>query len=80
MKEEIIEKLAEYAHKTWSGWIEYMFNKCSIGKDFTLIIPIWAVERWKKQAQTIYDDLSKSEKESDRHEAREILNIISEEK
>lgn len=76
---ELREKLAELAHKQWSGWIEYMFNKSL--KDFhnaTLIIPKWAVERWGRQASTPYGDLSEEEKDSDRIEADKFLAIFQE--
>jgi len=76
MNKEIIEKLAEYAHKAWSGWMKYMFSKCQHGDDFTLTIPRWAVNRWTRQSQTDYADLPESEKSSDRDEAREILDIV----
>jgi hypothetical protein len=55
------EKLASYAHKQWSGWMDYLFSKCvnPIEADTgTVIIPKWAVERWKRQIKTPYEELS----------------------
>jgi hypothetical protein len=73
------EKLASYAHNQWSGWMEYLFSKCEIPIHHTqagLIIPPWAVERWKRQIETPYEELSEPEKESDRKEADGMLEII----
>lgn len=74
------ERLAEYAHKQWSGWMEYLFSKCVLKADGTAIIPAWAVDRWKRQIDTAYDNLSEQEKESDRKEAEGMLEIIRRDK
>ena len=70
------EELAEYAHETWSGWMKYLFDKCSFYKDGSVKIPGWAVEKWSKQMNTIYKDLPKETKASDRDEADKILKIL----
>lgn len=81
------EALAEYAHEAWSGWMKYMFEKGILlnekwmtpepGKgNIKLLLPEWAVERWQRQMNTPYADLSESEKESDRQEADRMLAII----
>ena len=41
-----------------------------------MIIPRWAVNRWKRQLRTDYKDLSESEKDSDRKEARGMAEIF----
>ena len=74
---ENIECLAREAHTAWSGWMEYLFRKCAeCGTES--IIPAWAVERWKRQASTAYDDLPEDEKESDRDEARRYIRALRE--
>ena len=78
------KKLAEYAHKAWSGWMQYLFSKCSPGGQFDketgeMVIPRWAVERWRRQMNTEYDDLPEKQKDSDRKEADEMLAIIQNE-
>ena len=40
-------------------------------------IPKWAVDRWKRQMQTPYNDLSEEEKESDRKEADGMIAILT---
>lgn len=71
------EKLAEYAHVAWAGWIRYMFSKCTLNPDGTLTIPAWAVDRWSRQMNTDYCDLPASEQASDLAEADRMLEIIN---
>ena len=86
-RREMREKLAEYAHNQWSGWMEYLFSKCYTvylkptlqepDGEAHLVIPKWAVDRWKRQMQTPYNDLSEEEKESDRKEADGMIAILT---
>ena len=71
------EILAELAHAQWSGWMEYLFSKGVLNEDGTWTMPAWAVERWKRQTETPYADLSFDEKESDRKEADKFLLALS---
>lgn len=76
---ETRERLAELCHAQWSGWMEYLFSKCvnpiepNTG---TVVIPKWAVERWRRQIATPYADLAEEEKDSDRKEADRILAVL----
>ena len=73
------EQLAEYAHNQWSGWMKYLFSKCEMPIHNTqggVIIPQWAVERWMRQMNTEYKNLSEEEKESDRKEADGMILIM----
>ena len=72
----IKEKLAEYAHIAWSGWMVYLFEKSTINPDGTVTIPKWAVSRWTRQANTPYKELLEDEKGSDRDEANKMLRIV----
>jgi hypothetical protein len=76
---EIIEKLAVMIHEQWSGWMKYLFDKGIFKKDGTWEMPKWAVERWKRQMKTEYNDLSEEEKESDRIEAKKFIEILKNE-
>jgi hypothetical protein len=78
---ELIEKLADIEHTRWSKWQEYFFSKCLFKKDvgfddryvyFALSKDLY--ERWVRQINTSYAELSEAEKESDRKEARISLN------
>ncbi len=83
--EKLKEELAKLAHEQWSGWMDYLFSKCretrpSDGEAFhedCLIIPEWAVDRWKRQAKTPYSDLTPAEMDSDRTEADKFLAVIN---
>src|SRR5258708_37805626 len=61
--------------------MDYLFNQCDLerGKDhFRYIIPHELVQRWKRQVETPYAELSEREKQSDRDEVAHILPIIDE--
>ncbi len=72
------EKLAEMAHEQWSGWMRYLFEKSSINEDGTCTIPKWATDRWVRQMNTPYDQLSQSEQESDRKEGAKFMALFTE--
>ena len=72
----LLEQLADREHIRWSGWMEYLFSKSTLNEDGTVTIPKWAVDRWKRQCDTHYKDLTEEEKESDREEARKSLRVI----
>ena len=83
---DVRERLADYAHEAWSGWMRYMFTIGTLlndkwmspepGQQAKLLLPEWAVERWRRQMNTPYAELPESEKASDRDEADAILTII----
>lgn len=80
-EQEFIEQLADKEHASWARWMDYLFNRCDIerGKDgFRYVIPHELVERWKRQVDTPYAELSEQEKQSDRDEVAHILPIIRE--
>lgn len=72
MSEPVIEKLADLAHRQWSGWTAWMLEKMHehhpSGEHYE--------DRWRRQIQTAYGGLSEDEKESDRIEARKVLAEI----
>jgi hypothetical protein len=74
------EALAAYAHEAWSGWMRYLFSKCTRYNYYDdhsgAIIPGWAVERWQRQMDTPYADLPEEEKVSDRAEADKMLALM----
>jgi hypothetical protein len=66
MDKDEIEQLAQMQHDIWSHWMQYMFT-CGVHlPDGSWAMPPQSVVRWQRQAQTTYNDLSESEKESDR--------------
>lgn len=73
---DIREALADLAHKQWSGWMDYLFSVSKYNGDGSVTIPKYYVDRWKRQVNTDYRDLSEEEKESDRKEADRALAVI----
>lgn len=71
------DRIADLCHWQWSGWMHYFFSKCREGPDGVLVIPRWAVERWRRQADTAFSDLSEDEKDSDRKEAQKFIDLFS---
>ena len=63
---EVIESLAEQAHIEWSLWTRWMIDQWSPER----------VKRWERQIATRYIDLSETEKEADRREARAYIAAI----
>lgn len=82
--DKLKELLAENAHKRWSNWMKYLFfNTYPLKGQFDketgdLVIPKYYVDRWKRQLETEYEDLSEKEKNSDRKEADKIMCILKE--
>lgn len=70
------EKLAELCHKQWSGWMKYLFSKSKKLSYGDVVIPSWAVDRWTRQMEKPYKQLSDEEKDSDRIEADKFLAIM----
>jgi hypothetical protein len=77
-EEELIEQLADKEHASWARWMEYLFSRCKGHFDGSATIPADLVERWLRQINTPYAQLSDQEKQSDRDEVEHILPIIRE--
>ncbi|GFM19738.1 MULTISPECIES: hypothetical protein [Mycobacteriales] len=73
---ELMEKLAAIEHERWAHWQQYMHDQCQRAKDGSLIIPAHLAKRWQTQIETPYENLSDSEKDSDREQVRRYLPII----
>lgn len=73
---DVSEKLASAQHDIWSHWMTYMFSCGHMNDNGTWTMPKEKVERWQRQMNTAYADLSKSEKDSDRHIVRQYLDPI----
>lgn len=74
----LIEQLAEKEHGSWSHWMRYLFTQCVENSDGSVTIPSALVERWTRQANTNYTDLTEKEKQSDRNRVKLILPLIEE--
>lgn len=79
------EALADVQHEIWSHWMRYFFTKTTIirphpaesvpDKDYRAF-PVSLAERWIRQMDTHYADLSEQEKNSDREQADKILAVL----
>ena len=80
--DKLRELLADYAHSSWSSWMKYLFSKTyPMYEQFDkengdVVIPKECVDRWKRQMETAYKDLSEKEKDSDRKEADKMIHIM----
>lgn len=70
-----VEIFSAFAHKQWSGWTNYQWEKCTLNADGSMTIPASLVDRWTRQANAPYDELSPEEQESDRNEARKMVEL-----
>ena len=84
--EEFIEKGADLEHTRWSKWQEYMHGFC-IEKTITppetanmsyqaMTFPKKFFDRWQKQINTQYKNLTEKEKESDRKEVEVYIPLL----
>ena len=71
--ESLIEHLAHIEHKRWARWQKHLHSKCVRNTNGNLTIPKNLVERWEKQIETEYKDLSEKEKDSDRKQVMKYL-------
>lgn len=73
---DLREALADLAHDQWAGWMDYLFECSKDNADGSVTIPSGLVKRWKRQCNTIYEDLSEEEKDSDRKESDKMIKIF----
>jgi uncharacterized protein with von Willebrand factor type A (vWA) domain len=73
---KIREKLAECSHDIWSHWMDYLFMKCETQPNGSYNIPKEFVERWERQIETKYKDLTEKEKDSDREQADKLIDAL----
>ena len=78
MEKDVIERLASYEHDRWSRWQKHVFSKCILNKDGSYTIPKEYVDKWTRQINTSYIDLTEEEKQKDRDEAIRIIKSIEE--
>ena len=78
-----IELMADMVHEVWANWMKYMFSQGSTYgidgcKKWEWIMPAEKYERWSRQMNTPYRELTEKEKESDREIALRYLELIEE--
>ena len=78
-KDELEEVLAKVQHEIWSHWMKYLFSLCPEVEGSvmeTRYIPHDLVERWTYQMNTPYSELSEKEKDSDRDQAKKVIDAL----
>ena len=73
---ELIEQLATLEHDRWSRWMAYLFTKGTSNEDGSFTIQKESVDRWTRQLNTPYKDLSEEEQNSDRMEALRSMKVF----
>ena len=71
----IREMMAAAQHTIWSHWMNYLFSQGNFNEDGTWTMPKDKVERWQRQVNTDYDDLTEEEKQGDRDQVEKMLNF-----
>lgn len=74
---ELIEQLADKQHEIWSHCMQYQFSQCTQDENGNLVIPKEKVERWKRQMNTPYYELTEKEKQSYRDQVNKFIHLIS---
>lgn len=75
-KDDLREELASLMHDVWSHWMKHLFSKCREEGAPGYLIPREAVDRWRRQSNTSYDELTEEEKDSDREQADKVLELL----
>jgi hypothetical protein len=76
---EALDELAKVEHERWSHWQRYLHSQgVPHGDDGSIVIPGELVRRWERQLSTPFDQLSETEKDSDRDQVRKYLPTIAE--
>ena len=73
---DILEQLSAVQHEIWSHWMRWMFTVGTFNTDGTWTMPAVKVERWQRQMNTPYAELSEREKDSDREQADKVLAAL----
>ena len=68
-----LEAMSDAEHAKWASWMQYLFSVSRQNKVGTVTIPKDQVDRWKRQMDTPYADLSEREKQSDRDVVNEFF-------
>jgi hypothetical protein len=64
------ERLAELEHQQWAHWTRYMLDNLTPEN----------IERWRRQIEIPYAELSETEKTSDRRWAEKVIKLIEQNK
>lgn len=73
------EKLAELERSIYNHWLSYMLSPAcgTFNPDGSFTINAEKVERWRRQMNTPYDQLTEKEKNSDREQAEKVIDVLA---
>jgi L-rhamnose mutarotase len=82
-----LEALAELEHQQWAHWMRYLQVKLKTIIEYEAGSEAWnrieadpVMQRWVRQMETPYKDLSPKEKDSDREWAQKVLDLLEDSK
>jgi len=73
---DLTDTLAAIEHERWSHWQRYMHSKATKQPDGSLQIPAELVEQWERQIETPFEQLTETEKASDREQVQKYLPVV----
>lgn len=75
-EDNVKERFAREIHNIWSHWTQYMFQVelVDIGDSYRLSNK--TAERWQRQMDTPYSELTETEKDSDRKQVEKLWPLI----
>ena len=73
---ELREALADISHAIWAHWMRYLFSVCDFTDYGEPFITAGNWQRWHRQVETTYGDLTEREKDSDREQADKLLAVL----
>ncbi len=76
LRDVVLNALAAIEHERWAHWQAYLHEQCDRQEDGSLRIPADLVERWMRQIETPFGELSEEERESDRDQVRRYLPMV----
>jgi hypothetical protein len=81
LKTSLREELAALEHDQWAHWMKYFISKTEVVASIfhhriQIIMQQEDMDRWERQWDTPYAELSEKEKDSDRNWADKVLEIV----
>lgn len=70
---DLREVVAGIQHDIWAHWMRYLFSMARHNPDGSVTISAEHAQRWTRQMETSYPDLTEREQESYRHQADKVL-------
>ncbi|MGB1205308.1 MAG: hypothetical protein ACPG5B_06675 [Chitinophagales bacterium] len=72
-----IHKLASIQYDIWSHWTQYQLSVGTFDTEGNFVIPKEKIERWHRQSQTRYVDLSAKEKQSNIEQVNKFKDFLN---